>query len=122
MSSFAKPINHYEDVRSDTEWVQNYRPGGFHPVYYDDVFNARYRGLRKLGFGASSTVWLCMDEQMNRYVALKILTAKSSAMCQELHILKSLDQGINTPAEITCNSYWIISSTRDPRGIVSVWF
>lgn len=62
-SSSAKPSNHYENVRSDTEWVENYRPGGFHPVCYDDVFNARYRILRKLGFGASSTVWLCKDQQ-----------------------------------------------------------
>lgn len=62
-SSVATPPNHYEAVRCETERVENYRPGGFHPVRYEDVLRAHYRVLRKLGFGASSTVWLCKDER-----------------------------------------------------------
>jgi serine/threonine protein kinase len=44
------------------EWVESYRPGGFHPVDIDDTFQAeRYEIVRKLGHGSSSTVWLAQD-------------------------------------------------------------
>lgn len=38
-----------------------YRPGGFHPVYIGDVYNARYKILNKIGYGSYSTVWLVED-------------------------------------------------------------
>jgi non-specific serine/threonine protein kinase len=51
-------------ITAPTEWVEDYRPGKFHPVDLGDRFkNGRYRILRKLGYGAYSTVWLARDEQ-----------------------------------------------------------
>ena len=51
-------------VTAPTEWVEDYRPGKFHPIHFGDrVKNGRYRILRKLGYGAYSTVWLARDEQ-----------------------------------------------------------
>jgi hypothetical protein len=47
----------------DMEAQKDYRFGGFHPVELGDVFNARYRVLRKLGYGRYSTVWLAEDDQ-----------------------------------------------------------
>ena len=38
-----------------------YRPGGFHPVFIGDVYNERYKVLRKIGYGQYSTVWLVKD-------------------------------------------------------------
>ncbi len=39
-----------------------YCPGGYHPVRIGDVFNnAKYKVLRKLGYGVYSTVWLARD-------------------------------------------------------------
>src|ERR1700761_3690364 len=46
------------------EWVEEYRPGGFHPISIGDEFaHGRYRVIHKLGFGGSSTIWLARDQQ-----------------------------------------------------------
>uniref|UniRef100_T1J138 non-specific serine/threonine protein kinase n=1 Tax=Strigamia maritima TaxID=126957 RepID=T1J138_STRMM len=49
-----------------------YRVGGYHPVNIGDVYRKRYIVVRKLGWGAFSTVWLCRDLKDLRYRALKI--------------------------------------------------
>ncbi|KUJ07409.1 kinase-like protein [Mollisia scopiformis] len=59
------------------EWGESYHPGGFHPVHLQDIFNNRYRVIRKLGYGSFSTAWLAIDLRSSRYVALKIATANS---------------------------------------------
>ena len=44
------------------EWIEDYRPGSYHPVDLGDVFNdGQYKVIRKLGDGAYSTVWLARD-------------------------------------------------------------
>ncbi|KAL6720699.1 hypothetical protein ACLMJK_002624 [Lecanora helva] len=75
-------VGRFHDMGFGTEWVESYRPGGFHPVHFGDVFkDSRYKIIRKLGYGSFSTVWLARDQTettINRYVAVKILTAKDS--------------------------------------------
>ncbi len=52
-----------------SECVESYQLGGFHPVDIGDTFQAgRYKIVRKLGHGSSSTVWLAQD---NRYYSLR---------------------------------------------------
>ncbi|KAI1132257.1 kinase-like protein [Nemania abortiva] len=63
----------------DTEDIENYAPGGFHPVHLGDIFdNGRYKIMHKLGAGGFATVWLARDETEGVWVALKIITAKYS--------------------------------------------
>lgn len=46
------------------EPLEEYRPGGFHPVTLGDTFrDERYSIRHKLGFGGHSTVWLAWDGQ-----------------------------------------------------------
>ncbi|KAI1747774.1 serine/threonine protein kinase [Xylaria castorea] len=48
-----------------------YRPGGFHPVYIGDVYNARYKILNKIGYGSYSTAG-----KQRKFLALKVLSAE----------------------------------------------
>ena len=55
-----------EDAESEAdteEGSSKYHPGGFHPVYIDDVYDNRYKILNKIGYGVYSTVWLVKDLQ-----------------------------------------------------------
>ncbi|KAI1951440.1 hypothetical protein LOZ12_005829 [Ophidiomyces ophidiicola] len=56
----------------EEESIPNYRPQRFFPVEIGLIFNDRYRVVGKLGYGASSTVWLCWDLNSRDYVALKV--------------------------------------------------
>ncbi|KAJ7682344.1 kinase-like domain-containing protein [Mycena polygramma] len=66
----------------DVEQVEDYRPGGLHPLSIGDRFNrGRYRVIHKLGFGGSSTIWLARDDQKQsgRLVTLKAMRADASS-------------------------------------------
>ena len=43
------------------EGRDEYRPGGFHPVYIGDVYAEKYKILNKIGYGVYSTVWIVQD-------------------------------------------------------------
>lgn len=69
-------------------------PGGYHPTLIGDTFcGGRYTIVHKLGFGGFSTIWLARDQQCQRYVSLKILTARDSQENREVGILHSLMKG-----------------------------
>lgn len=67
----------------ECEDLENYEPGGFHPVHLGDVFDGRYHVAHKLGFGGFSTVWLSRDALKNCWAALKIVAARESATCAD---------------------------------------
>ena len=46
--------------------------------------------IHKLGYGLSSTIWLARDGTLNKYVAMKILTAETSKIRNELGCLEYL--------------------------------
>ncbi|WEW59216.1 hypothetical protein PRK78_004685 [Emydomyces testavorans] len=77
----------------DVEKLEQYRPGGFHPVTIGDTLHGRYRIIHKLGFGAYSTTWLARDQIASKYVAIKVTVAagnprESSILCQ-LHAVSN---------------------------------
>jgi non-specific serine/threonine protein kinase len=58
----TKAERRFKTISLPCEWVEAYRPGGYHPVLLGDVFNnGQYKVIRKLGEGSSSTVWLARD-------------------------------------------------------------
>jgi serine/threonine-protein kinase SRPK3 len=63
-----------EEDYSDTqqERKSEYRKGGYHPVTEGELYNSRYRVVKKLGWGYFSTVWLCWDHGELNFKALKI--------------------------------------------------
>lgn len=81
----SRPL--YEPLE-EVERLENYRPGGYHPIQIGDHFHGRYRVVHKLGHGSYSTAWLARDEQSNKYVALKIGTADANP--KEVDIISPL--------------------------------
>lgn len=61
-----------QEGHSEDEGIDDYKKGGYHPVYVGEIFNGRYVILQKLGWGHFSTVWLARDIKYNTYVAIKI--------------------------------------------------
>ncbi|KAL1883302.1 hypothetical protein Daus18300_000360 [Diaporthe australafricana] len=89
------PNRHRGQIRfayiEDAEPPDRYCPGGYHPLYVGDVLHDRYHIVHKLGFGSYSTTWLAKDtSQSDRYVAIKVMTADSSAASKEVKILRQL--------------------------------
>lgn len=75
----------------DVENLSAYRPGGYHPIKINDCLHNRYRIVHKLGYGTFSTAWLAVDEQVSKYVAIKVGTADADK--QEADILSRLRKG-----------------------------
>ncbi|KAI2843153.1 hypothetical protein CBS11350_5432 [Aspergillus niger] len=84
----------YEPIEG-VERLENYRPGGYHPIQIGDHLQNRYRVVHKLGHGAYSTTWLARDERQDKYVAVKICTADSNP--KEIEIVNTLSRP-NRPA------------------------
>lgn len=70
------------------EKLEEYQPGGYHPVMVGDVLHDRYHIVDKLGFGGYSTVWLARGTRLQRYVAVMINTA--NCLPRETKVLKAL--------------------------------
>ncbi|OJI85942.1 hypothetical protein ASPTUDRAFT_114682 [Aspergillus tubingensis CBS 134.48] len=82
----------FQTITLPCEWVEDYHPGGYHPVILGDVFkNGQYKVIRKLGEGSYSTV-------NGGYVALKILVAQLPESTAELHILRHITETAPTKA------------------------
>lgn len=88
-----------ETTYFDEEDVCDYRFGGYHPVRLGDVYNDRYKIVRKLGYGQHSMVWLVLDLRTERHVALKILTSRCYGGKKEVYELAILQR--ITSADVT---------------------
>ncbi|RJE18622.1 Protein kinase domain-containing protein [Aspergillus sclerotialis] len=84
----------------DVETLEEYHPGGYHPIMVGDVLHGRYHIADKLSFSGYSTVWLARDIKLNRYVAVKINIANS--LPRESKILNDLSVPISSPSSVTC--------------------
>lgn len=77
--SFSSIMNALYRQFPNTENLNAYCAGGFHPVHLNDTFkNGRYTVVHKLGSGQYSTVWLVKDSSNGKYESLKILAADAS--------------------------------------------
>ncbi|TGJ78138.1 hypothetical protein E0Z10_g10627 [Xylaria hypoxylon] len=92
----------FKEITSPCEWVEDYHPGGYHPIVLGDVFhNGQYKVIRKLGEGSYSTVWLARDLRNNKYVAIKIAMSEISEPTNETVILRLLNQAPGGSKHIT---------------------
>ncbi|KAJ2986140.1 hypothetical protein NUW58_g5167 [Xylaria curta] len=92
----------FKEITSPCEWVEDYHPGGYHPVVLGDVFhNGQYKVIRKLGEGSYSTVWLARDLRNNKYIAIKIAMSEISEPTNEAVILRHLSEAPGGSKHIT---------------------
>ncbi|UZP32334.1 hypothetical protein NXS19_000150 [Fusarium pseudograminearum] len=79
----------------EEETLPDYLPARYYPVRIGQVFIDRYQVVGKLGFGASSTVWLANDLSKKRHVALKVFI-RSQALGEhvenEMNMYKRMEQ------------------------------
>ncbi|EPX75142.1 CMGC/SRPK protein kinase Dsk1 [Schizosaccharomyces octosporus yFS286] len=84
-------------VKSHEENEEDYRYGGYHPVFIGEEFNKkRYVVERKLGWGHFSTVWLAYDRLAKRRVALKVVRSAEhyrETSIDEIRILQKICEG-----------------------------
>ncbi|KAI0102125.1 kinase-like domain-containing protein [Nemania sp. FL0031] len=76
----------------DAEPLHRYRPGGYHPIHLGDKLKSgRYKILHKVGWGGYSTTWAARDEELQRYVAVKISVAEVNTNHEAdiLHLISS---------------------------------
>ncbi|KAL5044810.1 hypothetical protein BDW71DRAFT_185419 [Aspergillus fruticulosus] len=85
-------MRRFERIHDVVEPVEEYRPGGYHPVHLNDVYHKRYKVVGKLAIGQFSTVWFAQDQTLQKHVALKIVKADASKESKELDILLYLSQ------------------------------
>ncbi|PYI09675.1 kinase-like protein [Aspergillus sclerotiicarbonarius CBS 121057] len=67
----------------EEETMPDYVGSRYYPARIGEIIKGQYQIVGKLGFGASSTVWLARDMDYRRYVSLKIFI-KSTSMGQQL--------------------------------------
>ena len=80
-----------EENDSEDEGIEDYKEGGYHPVFVGECLIGRYVVLQKLGWGHFSTVWLCKDLKYETYVAIKLQKSAShylEAAFDEVEILQ----------------------------------
>jgi hypothetical protein len=70
VTSYKGPQTLSPDIPIEEECKPGYDPKHFYPVKLGDVLNDTYQVIAKIGYGASSTVWLGKD--IRRYVAADI--------------------------------------------------
>ncbi|KAM7187460.1 Protein kinase-like domain containing protein [Rhypophila sp. PSN 637] len=109
-----------QNVGLDTEDVEMYRPGGFHPVHLGDTLDdgpARYKIVHKLGSGGFSTVWLARDEHVfqSKCVALKISTANQWRVIRDKQDAISILYGSGALGNIT--GYRRMFTFEGPNGV-----
>ncbi|KAH7025100.1 serine threonine protein kinase, CMGC group [Microdochium trichocladiopsis] len=66
----------------EEECLPDYLASRYYPVRLGDVLRDQYQIVGKLGFGASSTVWLARDLVRRRHVALKLFVHARSMGAQ----------------------------------------
>lgn len=98
-STMIEPLYHQMDEEDILEDIQLYQPGGFHPIMPFDFLgdNQRFEVWTKLGQGTFGIVWLCHDNQKDKFCAVKVLRHDVSSQEEILSEVKvsNILQGVS---------------------------
>ncbi|KAK7704989.1 hypothetical protein SLS57_010272 [Botryosphaeria dothidea] len=82
------------DKKVEEETLPDFIASRYYPVRIGEIFRDRYQIVGKLGFGATSTVWLARDLSQCRHVALKLFLrseSMGSELDNELNVYKRIE-------------------------------
>ncbi|KAF2139556.1 uncharacterized protein K452DRAFT_254010 [Aplosporella prunicola CBS 121167] len=82
------------DKKVEEETLPDYVASRYYPVRIGEILRERYQVVGKLGYGATSTVWLARDLSECRHVALKLFIhseSMGSELDNELNIYKRVE-------------------------------
>lgn len=94
--------NFAKSRRIDEENYSWYSSKEFYPVRIGDLIRGRYQVITKLGYGTSSTSWLCRDLRGHRYVAIKVYAANQGQAKQEVAAFKHIREVLNKKSATGC--------------------
>ncbi|KAI0476368.1 kinase-like protein [Xylariaceae sp. FL0804] len=86
----------HRTINFETEWVEDYEPGGLYPVDLGSIIDGRFEVVYKLGYGGIATAWLCYERPANKWRALKINAASHSGKdCPDAKVIEIMrKQGV----------------------------
>uniref|UniRef100_A0A6C0CKJ0 non-specific serine/threonine protein kinase n=1 Tax=viral metagenome TaxID=1070528 RepID=A0A6C0CKJ0_9ZZZZ len=93
---------------SENEPQDEYGVNGYMNVNLGELYNNRYKIVKKLGWGVFSTVWAAKDEKRDRWVAIKIFKCDpefDDVVKTEVEIIKQLMNAAPENANHTINLY-----------------
>ncbi|KAJ6131207.1 hypothetical protein N7523_001667 [Penicillium sp. IBT 18751x] len=79
----------------EEETIPGYVACRYYPTWIGEILKNRYQVVGKVGFGASSTMWLARDMDHRRYVTLNMLiktTLMGHQLNDELNIYKRIER------------------------------
>ncbi|KAE8150353.1 kinase-like domain-containing protein [Aspergillus avenaceus] len=85
-----KRMSRFYPIVGDVEPIDEYLPGGYHPVHLREIIHRRYDVLYKWGYDQYSTSWVANDMSLGKLVTLRIFKAVIPGDCQELDMLLHL--------------------------------
>ncbi|PKY08949.1 protein kinase [Aspergillus campestris IBT 28561] len=103
------PISH--SSRQIEETLPLYGPENYYPVYTGEVFVSRYQVVCKLGYGTSSTAWLCRDLEKQRFITLKVCVqgrAPDHEIKISRHLNNAADHAGKSRVRLVLDSFEII--------------
>ncbi|KAH6645417.1 kinase-like domain-containing protein [Truncatella angustata] len=100
------------DIAEEVEFIEHYKPGGYHPVELFDVLDGRFEVISKLGQGGISTAWLCYELKTKQWKAMKINAAShSSPKCSDLRVLELFRERLVDSSELMKNHICVATDT-----------
>ncbi|KAH0578851.1 hypothetical protein H2248_003043 [Termitomyces sp. 'cryptogamus'] len=85
-----------EVVKDSEERWDWYTPQSFYPVRIGDVIHSNYQVLYKVGFGTTSTLWICRDLRSNAYVCMKSMVCDYSSVGREIEAYRLISEAVET--------------------------
>ncbi|POS74249.1 hypothetical protein DHEL01_v207365 [Diaporthe helianthi] len=98
--------------RKDEENYSWYSSKDFYPICIGQLIRDRYQVITKLGYGTSSTSWLCRDLRKHRYVTIKVYAANQGQAKREVAAFKHIQKVLNDELAEGCGGAQFIRLLR----------